>query len=82
MKDLDTLSVSRVGQATLPKAWRESSGLAKGGMVEVRPLKDGKNSIILTPRPARREGASGLLEAMRACPHPLPAPERHLLPAR
>ena len=82
MKNLDTLTVSSVGQATLPKAWRDASGLAKGGLVEVRPLEDGRNSIILTPRPARREGASGLLEAMRACPHPLPEPERHVLPAR
>ena len=46
MKDLDTLTVSKVGQSTLPKWWRDASGLSQGGVVEVRPLRDGKNSII------------------------------------
>ena len=62
MRDLDTLTVSKVGQSTLPKWWRDASGLSKGGVVEVRPMRDGKNSIILTPKPAKRRGAVGLFE--------------------
>jgi len=56
MKDLDTMTVSKVGQGTLPRWWREASGLSKGGLVEVRPMRDGKNSIVLTPnRPTAAE---------------------------
>ena len=80
MKDWDTLTVSRVGQSTLPKWWREASGLAKGGLIEVRPLRDGKNSIVLTPKPAQRRGAVGLLKVFSRCPAPVPAPPRHVLP--
>ena len=34
MKDLDTLTVSKVGQGTLPKWWRDVSGLSQGGLEE------------------------------------------------
>ena len=61
MKDLDIMTVSKVGQSTLPKWWRDTSGLADGGVVEVRPMRDGKNSIVLTPKTAKRRGAVGLL---------------------
>jgi bifunctional DNA-binding transcriptional regulator/antitoxin component of YhaV-PrlF toxin-antitoxin module len=80
MKDLDVMTISRVGQSTFPKAWREAAGLSHGGVVEVRPLKDGKHSLLLTPRPARRRGAVGLLEAMRQCPYDFPDVTRHILP--
>jgi len=80
MKELDTMTVSKVGQSTLPKWWREASGLSQGGVVEVRRLRDGKNSILLTPKPAKRRGAVGLLKQFRRCPTPLPAPPRHELP--
>ena len=80
MKDLDFMTVSKVGQSTLPKWWREASGLSRGGVVEVRALRDGKNSIILTPKPAKRRGALGLLRLFSRCPAPMPAPERHDLP--
>ncbi len=80
MKDSDTMTVSRVGQSTLPKWWRDASGLSEGGLVEVRPLRDGKNSIMLTPRPAKRQGARGLLKLFSRCPAPIPAPDRHRLP--
>ena len=50
MKDWDTMTVSKAGQSTLPKWWRDASGLSQGGVIEVRPLRDGKNSIILTPK--------------------------------
>jgi bifunctional DNA-binding transcriptional regulator/antitoxin component of YhaV-PrlF toxin-antitoxin module len=80
MKDLDTLSISKVGQSTLPKWWRDASGLSQGGVVDVRPMRDGKNSIVLTPRPAQRRGAVGLLKQFSRCPAPLDPPERHHLP--
>ena len=80
MKDPDTMTVSKVGQSTLPRWWREASGLSKGGLVEVRPMRDGKNSIVLTPKPAKRRGAIGLLKLFSNCPAPIPPPERHHLP--
>ena len=75
MKDLDTMMVSNVGQGTLPKWWRDSSGLDGGGLVEVRPARDGRNSIILTPRPVRRRGAVGLAEAFARCPYSYSDPD-------
>jgi len=53
VKDLDTMTVSSVGQSTLPKWWREVSGLSKGGVVKVRPRRDGRQSIVLTPEVAQ-----------------------------
>ena len=82
MKDLDTITISRVGQSTLPKWWRDRSGLSEGGLVEVRPMRDGKNSIVLTPKPAKRQGAIGLLKLFSRCPAPLSPPERHTLSFR
>jgi AbrB family looped-hinge helix DNA binding protein len=80
MKDLDTMTVSKVGQSTLPKWWREASGLSKGGVVEVRPMRDGKNSILLTPKPVKRHGAIGLRKLFARCPAAMHPPERHPLP--
>jgi AbrB family looped-hinge helix DNA binding protein len=80
MKDLDTMTVSKVGQSTLPKWWRDASGLSAGGVVEVRPMRDGKNSIILTPKPRKRRGAIGLFKLFSNCPAPISPPERHRLP--
>jgi bifunctional DNA-binding transcriptional regulator/antitoxin component of YhaV-PrlF toxin-antitoxin module len=82
MKDLDTMTVTKVGQGTLPKWWRTESGLSNGGVVEVRPLRDGKHSIVLTPRRSKRRGISGkdLLKQMRKCPYPIEPPPRHRLP--
>jgi AbrB family looped-hinge helix DNA binding protein len=82
MKELRTIVVTKVGQSTLPKWWRESSGLHEGGVVEVRPVKDGKNSILLTPRPARRRGAVGLAKLFSKCPHPIDVPARTHLPSK
>lgn len=75
------MTISRVGQSTLPKWWRDASGLSQGGVVEVRPLQDGQNSIVLTPKSASRRGASGaeFLEQFTRCPQPIPAPARHQL---
>lgn len=80
MKDWDTMTISKVGQSTLPKWWRDASGLSRGGVVEVRPLRDGRNSIIVTPNPAQRRGAVGLLRQFAACPKPIRPPVRHRLP--
>lgn len=80
MKEFDTLTVSKVGQSTLPKWWRDASGLGKGGVVEVRPMRDGKNSIVLTPRPGTRRGAVGLVKQFASCPALIPVPERTTLP--
>jgi AbrB family looped-hinge helix DNA binding protein len=80
MKDWDTLTVSKVGKSTLPKWWRDASGLSEGGLVEVRPMRDGENSIVLTPKPAKRRGAVGLLKLFSNCPAPIPLPVRHHLP--
>lgn len=80
MKELDTMSVSKVGQGTLPKWGRDASGLSNGGVVEIRPMRDGQNSIVLTPKAIRRRGAVGLLRALQKCPYPFPAPPRHHLP--
>jgi bifunctional DNA-binding transcriptional regulator/antitoxin component of YhaV-PrlF toxin-antitoxin module len=80
MKHWDTLTVSKVGQSTLPKWWRDSSVLSDGGLVEVRPMRDGKNSIVLTPKPSKRRGAVGLFELFSKCPAHIPLPGRHQLP--
>lgn len=82
MKDWDTMTVSKVGQSTLPKWWREASGLSQGGVVEVYPLRDGKHSIVLTPISAKRRGVSGqaLLKQFSRCPWPMSHPQRHVLP--
>ena len=76
------MTVSKVGQSTLPKWWRDESGLSRGGIVEVRPLRDGQNSIVLTARLGNRRGISGkeLLKQLSRCPWPLAAPARHQLP--
>jgi len=80
MKELDVMTISQVGQSTFPKAWRDAAGLSEGGIVEVRRLNDGKHSLLLTPRPMRRLGAVGLLQALQQCPHDFPEIPRHRLP--
>jgi bifunctional DNA-binding transcriptional regulator/antitoxin component of YhaV-PrlF toxin-antitoxin module len=80
MKQTGTMTVSKVGQGTLPKWWRDASGLSQSGLVEVRPARDGKNSIILTPKPARRRGAVGLFKQFARCPVEIVPPDRHALP--
>lgn len=84
MKDWDTMTISKVGQSTLPKWWRDASGLSGGGVVEVHALRDGKNSIVLTPKPAKRRGVSGrvLLKAFSRCPRPMHPPVRHVMPSK
>jgi hypothetical protein len=82
MKVSDTMTVSKVGQGTLPRWWLDASGLSRGGAVAVHPMGDGANSIILTPQRAKRRGVSGkaLRKQFSRCPWPLLPPERHELP--
>jgi len=82
MKVSDTMTVPKVGQSTPPKWWRDASGLSHGAVVAGHPMGDGDNSIILTPKRAKRRGVSGkaLLKQFSRCPWPLPPPERHPLP--
>jgi AbrB family looped-hinge helix DNA binding protein len=82
MKDSDTMTVSKVGQSTLPKWWRDASGLSHGGVVDIQAVRDGKNSIILTPKPVRRRGATGLLKQFAQCPKVIEPPARHKLPSK
>lgn len=82
MKDVDVMTISKVGQSTFPKAWRQAAGLERGGLVEVRFLKDGRQSLLLTPKPRKRTGAVGLLQAMQSCPVELPEVRRHHLPCK
>jgi AbrB family looped-hinge helix DNA binding protein len=77
VKHLDTMTISKLGRSTLPKWWRDASGLANGGVVEVRPTRDGKNSIVLTPKPVKRTGAVGLLKLFSRCPAHIPLPVRN-----
>jgi len=58
VKVFDTMTVSKAAQGTLHIRRRDASGLSRGGMVEVRPMRDGKNSIVLTPKPANRRRAA------------------------
>jgi bifunctional DNA-binding transcriptional regulator/antitoxin component of YhaV-PrlF toxin-antitoxin module len=82
MKDLDVITITSVGQSTLPKWWRDASGLSKGGLAEVRRAGDGRNSIILTPKPVSKRGAIGLLKQFGRVPRVVQAPRRHRLPFR
>lgn len=74
------MTVSKVGQSTLPKWWRDVTGLSQGGVVEVRPLRDSKNSIVLTAKQPKKRGAVGLLRQFARCPKPIRPPARHHLP--
>jgi len=49
--------------------------LVRGGLVEVRPMRDGKNRIVLTPKPAKRRGAVGLFELFTLDKNQREAPE-------
>ena len=82
MKDFDVMTISKVGQANFPKAWRQTAGLELGGVVEVRFLKDGSQSLLLTPKPRKRTGAVGLLQATQSCPVELPEVGRDPLPSK
>lgn len=82
MIELTTVTVSSKGQAVLPLPWRKAFGLTAGGPCDARMIADGKGSLLLTPRPQRRQGAKGLLAHLRAQTVSFPPVERHTLPTK
>ena len=79
MGELGTITVTAKGQAQFPASWRKLAGLAQGGPCDVRPLNDGRQSLIITPRAQKRCGASGLLAHLKRQELPFPKIERHHL---
>jgi bifunctional DNA-binding transcriptional regulator/antitoxin component of YhaV-PrlF toxin-antitoxin module len=61
MKAIHTLTITEKGQAQFPASWRKQAGLMHGGRCDVRVLDDGRQSLLITPRPHKRRGAVGLL---------------------
>jgi hypothetical protein len=80
MRDLDTLTITEKGQAQFPASWRRAAGLLHGGPCDIRPLNDGRQSLIITPRASKRRGAVGLLKHLKAREVPFPKVERHTMP--
>jgi bifunctional DNA-binding transcriptional regulator/antitoxin component of YhaV-PrlF toxin-antitoxin module len=82
MRDLDTITITKKGQAQFPARWRKQAGLMQGGPCDVRPLNDGRHSIIITPRAQKRRGARGLLQHLESFEVSIPAVERHTMPLK
>ena len=80
MNGLDTITITSKGQATFPSAWRRQVGLLRGGPCEVRIIVDGRKSLLITPRPQNRRGATGLLAHLKKQAAAFPAVERHIMP--
>ena len=80
MRELDTITITEKGQAQFPAGWRKQAGLLHGGPCDVRVLNDGRQSLIITPRPQQRRGAKGLLAHLKRQALPFPKVERHPLP--
>jgi bifunctional DNA-binding transcriptional regulator/antitoxin component of YhaV-PrlF toxin-antitoxin module len=80
MKVLDTLTITEKGQAQFPASWRKKAGLMKGGPCDVRLLDDGRQSLLITPRPQKRRGAAGLLAHLESQTVAFPRVERHTMP--
>lgn len=82
MRNLDTITITEKGQAQFPAAWRKLAGLIHGGPCDVRPLNDGRQSLIITPRAQKRRGAAGLLAHLEGFSVELPEVERHTMPSK
>lgn len=80
MKVLDTLTITEKGQAQFPASWRKKAGLMHGGPCDVRLLDDGRQSLLITPRPQKRRGAAGLLAHLESQTVAFPPVERHTMP--
>lgn len=80
MRELDTLTITEKGQAQFPAGWRRKAGLQHGGPCDIRPVNDGRNSLIITPRVQKRRGAVGLLAHLKRQTIPFPKVKRHVLP--
>jgi bifunctional DNA-binding transcriptional regulator/antitoxin component of YhaV-PrlF toxin-antitoxin module len=82
MKDLDTLTITGKGQAQFPASWRKKAGLMHGGPCDVRVLDDGRQSLLITPRPQKRRGAVDLLAHLQGQAVAFPKVERHTMPCK
>lgn len=82
MKAIDTLTITSKGQAQFPAGWRREAGLLRGGPCDVRPLNDGRQSLIITPRPQKRRGAAGLLKHLESFSVSIAEIERHTMPGK
>ncbi len=82
MRELDTITITVKGQAQFPASWRKQAGLSRGGPCDVRPLNDGRQSLIITPRARPRRGAAGLLKHLETFSVSLPEVERHRMPSK
>jgi len=82
MRELQTLTITEKGQAQFPASWRKTAGLMHGGPCDVRLVNDGRQSLLITPRPRRRRGAVGLLKHLQNQPAAFPKVERHTMPAK
>ena len=80
MKEFDTLNITGKGQAQFPASWRKRAGLMGGGPCDVRVLDDGRQSLLITPRPQKRRGAVGLLAHLEGQAVAFPKVERHTMP--
>ena len=81
MSDTLTVAVSWKGQAVLPLEWRRAHGLSDGGPCDAREVNDGKGSLLITPRPARK-GAKGLLNFLLDQEAAFAPTVRHTLPSK
>lgn len=81
MNDVMTVSISMKGQAVLPLKWRKENGLTAGGVCDGVLVRDGKGSLMITPRP-KRKGAKGLLKFILAQDASLPPVKRHKFPSK
>jgi len=82
MRELDTLTITAKGQAQFPASWRKQAGLSHGGPCDLRPLNDGRQSLIITPRVRQRRGAAGLLKHLETFSVSLPKVARHTMPLK
>jgi len=80
VKVLDTLTITAKGQAQFPASWRKQEGLMRGGPCDVRVLDDGRQSLLITPRPQQRRGAAGLLAHLEGQTVAFPKVKRHTMP--
>ena len=80
VKPLDTLTIDEKGQAQFPASWRKRAGLMQGGPCDVRGLDDGRQSLLITPRPQMRRGAVGLLAHLKCQTVAFPKIKRHTMP--
>ena len=82
MKPLDTLTITEKGQAQFPISWRKKAGLMQGGPCDIRVLDDGRQSLLITPRPLKRRGAVGLLAHLEEQTIAFPKVKRNTMPLK